>query len=277
MEFILRSKTCSRAFEDISKKTGNFSLDFRVISTDATLARLWPQLAQELFDHPEITLSILSLAMHQVLSLNLIICFYCILTFFLILKKLMEITLLKLVLVGTRIKFCKIIYFSKKVLLDKVKTRFRRKSDWKSNQFICSPIEIPYQLRARIGHYDKYVEFRHIRAGLYGKLVVIRGNVIRTGPILALCLQLTFSCRTCHGVFSHLQPEGIFTQPSRCPMNTGNRLQCTGSSFQVLRRSSKNIMLEFQTVRVQEDNATESNSVIRLKYMLLSFFAFLRN
>lgn len=150
--------------------------------------------------------------------------------------------------------------------MNKEKAQPIRSASLRPHRVTDSSSHIPYRLRARLSHYDKFVEFRHVRAGLYGKLVIIRGNVIRTGPIVAFCRQLTFRCRTCLSEFLILQPDGIFSQPSRCPgNNTENRLQCTGSSFKVLRRSPKNVMVESQTVLVQEDSSNTIDSVSQHK------------
>lgn len=111
----------------------------------------------------------------------------------------------------------------------------------------------PY-LRARLVNYGKLMNFKDFRAGLYGRLIVIQGTVIRVGNIVAQCRRLAFSCRKCSGIFTKYQQDGKFSQPSRCILQTDNGLECSGNAFRVLRHSKKNLMVECQIVKVQEES-----------------------
>lgn len=47
-------------------ETEGFSLDYQLLVENKTLLQVWPQLKDDLYNDPSITLAVLSLALHQV-------------------------------------------------------------------------------------------------------------------------------------------------------------------------------------------------------------------
>ena len=112
---------------------------------------------------------------------------------------------------------------------------------------------IPF-VRARLTNYKTITPMKNLRAGLYGKLVAINGTVVRASNSKPLCLFLAFQCRTCKGILVHRQKDGKYELPARCSLER-DHMQCTGTQFEPLRNSSRNIVVEWQSIRIQENHA----------------------
>lgn len=113
--------------------------------------------------------------------------------------------------------------------------------------------DIPY-VRVRLINYKKITPLKSLRACHYGNLVAINGTVVRTSNTKPLCQALAFQCRTCSGVMIHHQPDGKYEQPLRCVLEKEG-LQCTGNNFEPLRGSSRNIIVEWQSICIQENSS----------------------
>ena len=116
------------------------------------------------------------------------------------------------------------------------------------------PTFVPY-VRARLGNYKTTTPLKNLRASLYGKLVAICGTVVRVSNTKPLCLFMAFKCRTCSGVLTHPQPDGKFEEPTRCSLEREEGVQCTGFQFDPMLGSNKNVIVEWQTIRIQENSA----------------------
>lgn len=124
--------------------------------------------------------------------------------------------------------------------------------------------DVPY-IRARLNNYRKVTSLKNLRAALFGKLVAVSGTVVRASNTKPLCLALAFQCRTCSGVMTYPQTDGKYEPPSRCILDRDD-LRCTGNNFEPLRSSSRNVIVEWQSIRIQE-NCSE-NLVITLVYLI---------
>lgn len=80
-----------------------------------------------------------------------------------------------------------------------------------------------------------------------GKLVSIKGTVIRVGNTKLQATWLAFKCSGCEGVQSVRQPEGSIVQPTQCPEKT-----CRSRSFTPLQDSSHTQTVNWQLIRLQE-------------------------
>lgn len=116
------------------------------------------------------------------------------------------------------------------------------------------PVFVPY-VRARLLNYRTLTPLKNLRAALYGKLVAVHGTVVRASNMRPLCLSMAFKCRSCSGVMTFPQTDGKYELPSRCILERDGMLQCTGNQFDPLRGSAKNVIVEWQTIRVQENSA----------------------
>lgn len=82
---------------------------------------------------------------------------------------------------------------------------------------------------------------------LSGKLVCVRGTIIRVGNMKLLCTWMGFQCNSCSSVQTVRQPDGVFTQPTVCASQA-----CRARSFTPLCSSHYTQTLNWQTVRLQE-------------------------
>jgi DNA helicase MCM8 len=119
--------------------------------------------------------------------------------------------------------------------------------------------DVPY-IRARLINYRKITPLKNLRAALFGKLVAVSGTCVRASNTTPLCLSLAFQCRTCSGVMTYPQTDGKYESPPRCILDRDS-LQCTGTNFDPLRSSTKNVTIEWQSIRIQE-NSSENLVII---------------
>ncbi|CAB4057059.1 MCM8 [Lepeophtheirus salmonis] len=119
------------------------------------------------------------------------------------------------------------------------------------------PIKDKFPLiRARLIFKFNEFPFMNIKASLYGKLITLKGTVVRVSNIKPLCTWLAFKCSFCSHTISINQPEGRYTTPKRCS-------QCKRGSFEPLRVNSKTITEDWQRIRLQELVQHESGRVPR--------------
>ncbi|XP_071453404.1 DNA helicase MCM8 [Hetaerina americana] len=123
-----------------------------------------------------------------------------------------------------------------------------------------SPLDIPI-IRARVLNYEPVILLKNLKTNYYGKLVSIRGTIIRAGNIKLLCDWLAFECSNCQKVQCVRQPEGVFTQPHKCITNA-----CRSKTFSPQRSSPLTQTVNWQSVRLQEilgDDQREGGRVPR--------------
>lgn len=109
--------------------------------------------------------------------------------------------------------------------------------------------------------------FLYIPIGLYiiclntGKLVCVRGTVIKARNKRLLCQYMAFQCSSCGGTEIIRQAGGLFTPPSRC--NTKN---CGAhSNFKPLLSSPHTRTVDWQIIKIQE--LISDTQVGNLKYL----------
>lgn len=92
------------------------------------------------------------------------------------------------------------------------------------------------------------ISLRSLKVCHYGRLITLRGTVIRVGSARLLCAWLTFRCGSCRAEQIVQQPDGRMTTPSRCPA-----AQCRAqSAFEPLLAAVHTRTESQQTVRLQE-------------------------
>lgn len=77
-----------------------------------------------------------------------------------------------------------------------------------------------------------------------GKLVTIRGTVVRISPIKPLVQSASFACGKCGSEQHVVFKEGIFTLPMKCGVDG-----CRSKNFNLLKRTAQSI--DWQKIRVQ--------------------------
>ncbi|KJE94138.1 hypothetical protein CAOG_08824 [Capsaspora owczarzaki ATCC 30864] len=86
-----------------------------------------------------------------------------------------------------------------------------------------------------------------LKSNAVGRLVSLRGTVVRVGNIKPQVVRLAFTCSKCDGTTVIALADGRYAVPSRCTTP-----QCRGSSFVPRRSDPDTIMVDWQTIRVQE-------------------------
>lgn len=66
-------------------------------------------------------------------------------------------------------------------------------------------IHIPYNNKK----YSYWLSSLHII--ISGKLVTLKGTVIKVGSVGLICTSMAFECSGCHNVQAVIQPQGVFT------------------------------------------------------------------
>ncbi|XP_058823295.1 DNA helicase MCM8 [Topomyia yanbarensis] len=110
-----------------------------------------------------------------------------------------------------------------------------------SNKLMLQPI------RPRVIGHGPEVHLRHMKVNSFGKLIAIRGTVIRAGSSQIVNTWMAFRCSLCQGQQIIRQTDGIFTLPTSCRQGCKAR-----SNFVPLRSSIFTRTEAFQSVRLQE-------------------------
>jgi DNA helicase MCM8 len=125
---------------------------------------------------------------------------------------------------------------------------------------VMPPIILP-SIRARIVNFEPISQVKDLKAVFFGKLASVHGTIIRIGNIKLLCVSMAFQCNTCLAVQCVKQPEGFFSQPTKC-ITEG----CRAKSFSPLHSSPFTQTINWQSMRLQEivaDDQRESGRVPR--------------
>ncbi|XP_047500985.1 DNA helicase MCM8-like [Penaeus chinensis] len=116
-------------------------------------------------------------------------------------------------------------------------------------------------IHARLVNHCKLTPLKVLKANYYGKLVSIKGTVVRVGSIKPLCTRLAFTCLGCSTVHGVTQTEGRYTVPSLCPVQN-----CRSRSFVPDRSHKLTHTVDWQSFRLQEiisDDQREGGRVPR--------------
>lgn len=104
------------------------------------------------------------------------------------------------------------------------------------------------RIHARLTNHAKLTKLCSLKSSHYGKLVSVRGTVVRVSPVKPLCTMLAFSCLGCGGMQGVGQPEGRYSVPSSCAATPG----CRSRSFMPERSHRLTQTVDWQTFTMQE-------------------------
>ncbi|KAL0969003.1 hypothetical protein UPYG_G00221450, partial [Umbra pygmaea] len=107
-------------------------------------------------------------------------------------------------------------------------------------------INIPH-ISARLYNYEPLTALRMLRASAFGRLVCVRGTVVRVSNIRPVCTRLAFTCSGCTHTQTLTLPHGKFTTPTKCVQT-----DCRSRSFIPNRTSPLTLTVDWQTIKVQE-------------------------
>uniref|UniRef100_UPI0009B3E28A DNA helicase MCM8 n=1 Tax=Monopterus albus TaxID=43700 RepID=UPI0009B3E28A len=112
---------------------------------------------------------------------------------------------------------------------------------------VATPIINITHISARLYNYEPLTPLRMLRASVYGRLVCVRGTVVRVGSIRPFCTRMAFRCLTCSHTQSLALQHGKYATPTKCI-----QLECRGHSFTPIRSSPLTQTVDWQVIKLQE-------------------------
>ncbi|XP_044264035.1 DNA helicase MCM8-like [Tribolium madens] len=103
-------------------------------------------------------------------------------------------------------------------------------------------------IRARLINHEPIQQIRDIRVNNYGRLISLKGTVIKASNVKIMYQYMAFSCAICTGIQVLKQPDNIFTAPNKC-LTDGCKAH---SNFQALHSSSFTRTISWQYIKIQE-------------------------
>ncbi|XP_049456954.1 DNA helicase MCM8 [Epinephelus fuscoguttatus] len=112
---------------------------------------------------------------------------------------------------------------------------------------VATPIiNIPH-ISARLYNYEPLTALRTLRASVFGRLVCVRGTVVRVSNIRPLCTRMAFRCQGCSHTQSLPLQHGKYATPTKCIQPS-----CRSRSFTPSRSSHLTHTVDWQIIKVQE-------------------------
>ncbi|KAG0211617.1 DNA replication licensing factor mcm8 [Mortierella sp. GBA30] len=114
----------------------------------------------------------------------------------------------------------------------------------------------------RLACFEKITHGKDVKANLIGKMICVRGTVVRTSGVKPLATKMAFTCNTCQSVQTLDFPDARFIWPTRC-----HAPPCRGRQFTPQRGVGYDTeTVDWQTIRLQEklpDDRMDSGRVPR--------------
>ncbi|XP_072246673.1 DNA helicase MCM8 [Leuresthes tenuis] len=107
-------------------------------------------------------------------------------------------------------------------------------------------INIPH-ISARLYNYEPVTPLRMLRASVFGRLVCVKGTVVRVSSIRPVCTRMAFRCQTCTNTMALPLQHGKYATPTKC-IQPG----CRSRSFIPIRSSPLTHTVDWQIIKVQE-------------------------
>uniref|UniRef100_A0A8C2X463 DNA helicase MCM8 n=1 Tax=Cyclopterus lumpus TaxID=8103 RepID=A0A8C2X463_CYCLU len=107
-------------------------------------------------------------------------------------------------------------------------------------------VNIPH-ISARLYNYEPLSALRTLRASVFGRLVCVRGTVVRVSNIRPLCTRMAFRCLGSSHMQSLPLQHGKYATPTKCIQP-----DCRSRSFAPIRSSPLTHTVDFQIIKVQE-------------------------
>lgn len=115
------------------------------------------------------------------------------------------------------------------------------------------PNDCPVTVRL-YNHSSAITPFGNIKSNCIGRMVSIRGTVVRASGIKPLPVTLSLYCLKCGGTFSHALYDGMYTNPMIC----GASARCKAQKFKPVMQHSK--CKDWQRVRLQENQTGRAST-----------------
>ncbi|KAJ1728241.1 hypothetical protein LPJ61_004140 [Coemansia biformis] len=105
-----------------------------------------------------------------------------------------------------------------------------------------------HRLHVRLLHHEPLTHMKALKSSLVGKLVTVRGTVVRTSPIKPLLVQAQFSCTRCGATQMVKIVEGKYEAPTKCATQG-----CKSHMFEIERGAdTATRTVDWQQIRIQE-------------------------
>ncbi|XP_041645581.1 DNA helicase MCM8 [Cheilinus undulatus] len=112
---------------------------------------------------------------------------------------------------------------------------------------VATPIiNIPH-ISARLYNYEPLTPLRMLRASVFGRLVCVKGTVVRVSNIRPLCTRMAFRCQSCSQTLCLPLQHGKYAAPTKCI-----KPDCRSRSFAPCRSSPLTQTVDWQIIKVQE-------------------------
>ncbi|XP_031730088.1 DNA helicase MCM8-like [Anarrhichthys ocellatus] len=99
----------------------------------------------------------------------------------------------------------------------------------------------------RLYNYEPLTALRTLRASVFGRLVCVRGTVVRLSNIRPMCTRMAFRCLGSSHMQSLALQQGKYATPTKCLQP-----DCRSRSFAPIRNSPLTRTVDFQIIKVQE-------------------------
>uniref|UniRef100_A0A665UL85 DNA helicase MCM8 n=1 Tax=Echeneis naucrates TaxID=173247 RepID=A0A665UL85_ECHNA len=119
-------------------------------------------------------------------------------------------------------------------------------------------INIPH-ISARLYNYEPLTPLRLLRASVFGRLVCVRGTVVRVSNIRPFCTRMAFRCLGCSHTQSLPLQHGKYATPTKCIQP-----DCRSRSFTPNRSSPLTLTVDWQIIKVQEMVSGEQRETGRI-------------
>ncbi|KAF9938012.1 DNA replication licensing factor mcm8 [Mortierella alpina] len=114
----------------------------------------------------------------------------------------------------------------------------------------------------RLACFERITHGKDLKANLIGKMICVRGTVVRTSGVKPLATKMAFTCNTCQNAQTLEFPDARFISPTKC-----YEKGCRGRQFTPQRGVGyETETVDWQTVRLQEklpDDRIDSGRVPR--------------
>ncbi|XP_069568999.1 DNA helicase MCM8 [Brachyistius frenatus] len=112
---------------------------------------------------------------------------------------------------------------------------------------VATPISNIPHISARLYNYEPLTPLRTLRASVFGRLVCVKGTVVRVSNIRPLCTRMAFKCQTGSHTLSLPLQHGKYAAPTKCIQP-----DCRSRSFTPCRSSPLTHTVDWQIIKVQE-------------------------
>ncbi|XP_031474928.1 probable DNA helicase MCM8 isoform X1 [Nymphaea colorata] len=94
-------------------------------------------------------------------------------------------------------------------------------------------------------HFESMINLKSLKAAYIGKLVSIRGTVVKVSTVKPLVVQMSFTCGKCGAAIMRMFPDGKYSPPAACIYHG-----CKSRTFTPNRSTAR--LVDSQKIRLQE-------------------------